>query len=68
MSKEELLAEVLRLPRSERARFAEEVLSTLEEPEEDVALAWAEELDRRAEDASAGRVRGEDWQPNSPVV
>ena len=34
VSEEEILAEVLRLPRAERARLAEEVLSNLEEPEE----------------------------------
>src|SRR5438552_223745 len=45
---EELLAEILRLPRAERARVVEEVLSSLEEPAEDVAAAWAAELERRA--------------------
>ena len=47
MSTEELLAEALRLPRSERARVAEELLSSLEESDEEVATAWAEELERR---------------------
>ena len=44
MSTEELLAQVLGLPRRERARVVEEVLASLEEPEEDVARAWASEL------------------------
>lgn len=49
MSMEELLAEVLRLPRRERARVAEELLSSLEEADEaDVAAAWAQELERRS--------------------
>ncbi|WP_438003303.1 hypothetical protein WME89_30965 [Sorangium sp. So ce321] len=40
MSTEELLAQVLLLPRHERARLAEEVLSSLEEPDaEEVAAA-----------------------------
>jgi hypothetical protein len=38
---EDLLAKVLRLPRSERARLAEQVLSSLEESDEQVAAAWA---------------------------
>jgi hypothetical protein len=37
MSTEELLAEVLRLSRTERARGAEELLSSLEEPDDEVA-------------------------------
>lgn len=61
MSTEELLAQVLRLPRGERARVAEEVLSSLEEPEEDVAAAWATELERRAREIADGRVQAVDW-------
>ena len=61
MSTEELLAQVLRLPRNERARVAGELLSTLEEPEEAVAAAWAEELDRRSRDIAEGRVKPVDW-------
>ena len=57
MSTEELLAEALRLPRSERARVAEELLSSLEESDEEVATAWAEELERRARDVAEGRVQ-----------
>ena len=61
MSTEELLAQVLRLPRVERARVADEVLSSLEEPEEDVAAAWAGELERRAHEIADGRVQPVDW-------
>ncbi len=61
MLTEELLAQVLRLPRTERARVAEEVLSSLEEPEEDVAAAWAAELERRAREIAEGRVQPVDW-------
>ena len=57
MSTEELLAEALRLPRQERARVAEELLSSLEESDEEVATAWAEELERRARDVAEGRVQ-----------
>ena len=54
--------EVLRLPRTERARLAEEVLSSLEEPEGEVAAAWAPELERRSQEISEGRVQALDWE------
>jgi putative addiction module component (TIGR02574 family) len=62
MSTDELLVEVLRLPRTERARLAEEVLSSLEESEEQVVAAWARELERRSRDISDGRVQVVNWQ------
>ena len=62
MSTEELLAQVLRLPRTERARLAEEVLSSLEEPDEQVAAAWAFELERRSREIAEGRVQSVDWE------
>ena len=65
MSTDELLAEALRLTRVDRARVAEELLSSLEESDEEVATAWATELERRSERSlkvtfrrSAGRPRG----------
>jgi putative addiction module component (TIGR02574 family) len=61
VSTEELLAQVLRLPRAERARIAEEVYSSLEEPEEEVARAWAQELERRSTEVAQGRVQPVDW-------
>jgi putative addiction module component (TIGR02574 family) len=61
MSSEELLDQVLRLPLPERARLAEEVLSSLEEPEEEVAAAWAQELERRSCELAEGRVQPVDW-------
>jgi putative addiction module component (TIGR02574 family) len=61
MLTDELLARVLGLPRSERARVAEEVLSSLEEPDDDVARAWADELRRRSRDVAEGRVQPVDW-------
>ena len=61
MSTEELLARVLRLPRTERARLAEEVLSSLEESDEQVARAWAQELERRSREIAEGRVQPVDW-------
>lgn len=59
---EELLAGILRLPRSERARVAEELLSSLEEPAEEVAAAWATELERRSQEIAEGRVQTIPWE------
>jgi len=59
---EELLAEVLRLPRAERARVVEEVLTSLEEPSDDVAAAWAAELERRSREVAEGRVQTVAWE------
>ena len=61
MSTDELLAEALRLTRVDRARVAEELLSSLEESDEDVATAWAAELERRSRDAAEGRVQTTSW-------
>ena len=62
MRTDDLLTQVLRLPRRERARVAEELLSSLEETEEEVAAAWAAELERRSREAAEGLVSLEDWQ------
>jgi putative addiction module component (TIGR02574 family) len=62
MSTEELLAQVLLLPRHERARLAEEVLSSLEEPDlEEVAAAWTGALERRAREVAEGKVQTVGW-------
>lgn len=61
MSTEELLAEALRLPRAERARVVEELLASLEEPADDVAAAWAAELERRSREVAEGRVPTVAW-------
>jgi putative addiction module component (TIGR02574 family) len=62
VSTDELLAQVLRLPRQERARIAEELLSSLEEPDDEaVAAAWAEELNRRSVEVAEGKVQTIAW-------
>jgi putative addiction module component (TIGR02574 family) len=61
MSVEELITEAMRLPQSERARLAEELLSSLEEPEEKVATGWAAELERRSQEIADGAVQLVDW-------
>ncbi len=62
MTTEDLLARVLQLPRQERARVAEELLSSLEEPEEQVAVAWARELERRSREIAEGKVQTVEWE------
>ncbi|XXX82472.1 addiction module protein [Sorangium sp. So ce134] len=62
MSTEELLAQVLLLPRHERARLAQELLSSLEEPDvEEVTAAWTGELERRSREVAEGKVQTVDW-------
>jgi putative addiction module component (TIGR02574 family) len=62
MSTEELLAEALRLTRADRARVAEELLSSLEECDEEVATAWATELERRSREIAEGHVQTISWE------
>jgi putative addiction module component (TIGR02574 family) len=61
MSMDDLLAEALRLARVDRARVAEELLSSLEESDEEVAAAWATELERRSREVAEGRVQTTSW-------
>ena len=61
MSTDDLLAEALRLSREERARIASELLSSLEETDEEVVAVWAEELLRRSADVREGRVSPVPW-------
>ena len=57
-----LLEEALQLAPSERARLAAQLLSSLEEQDEDVKAAWAAEITRRAADADAYPADEEDWR------
>jgi putative addiction module component (TIGR02574 family) len=61
-STDELLAEALRLTRVDRARVAEELLSSLEESDDEVATAWATELERRSQEIAEGRVQTTSWE------
>ena len=54
--------EALRLPRRERARVAEELLSRLEEADDEIAAAWAAELERRSREVAEGRVQTVAWE------
>lgn len=62
LSTDELLAEALRLTRVDRARVAEELLSSLEESDEEVATAWATELERRSREVAEGHVQTISWE------
>jgi putative addiction module component (TIGR02574 family) len=62
MSIDELLVEALRLPRGDRACVVQELLSTLEEPDDEVAAAWATELERRSREIAEGHVQPIDWE------
>jgi len=57
-----LLEEALQLTPSERAKLAGELLSSLEDRDEDVKAAWAAEIARRASDAEADPDDEEDWR------
>ncbi|HYO78210.1 MAG TPA: addiction module protein [Thermoanaerobaculia bacterium] len=57
-----LLEEALKLAPEERARIAAELLSSLDEADEDVKQAWAVEIARRAADAEVNPDDEEDWR------
>lgn len=61
-SVDRLLEEALQLAPNERARLAAELLSSLDEQDEDVKTAWAAEIARRAADAEADPEDEEDWR------
>ena len=57
MKREQIEAEARRLPRDERARLAEALISSLDE-EAEVEEAWAVEIRRRVEELRSGAVEG----------
>lgn len=59
----ELLAEVLRLPVTERAAFAAEVLASVDgEEDADADAAWLAEIERRGRRVLAGQSQGVPWE------
>jgi putative addiction module component (TIGR02574 family) len=62
MSTDDILTQALQLPRRDRARVAQELLSSLEEPDEAVAAAWAEELERRVRSIADGTAKLLPWE------
>lgn len=59
---ERLLEQALQLAPNERAKIAAELLSSLDEQDDDVKSAWAAEIARRAADAEADPDDEEDWR------
>ena len=57
-----LLEEALQLAPNERAKIAEELLSSLDERDGDVKSAWAAEITKRAADAETDPDDEEDWR------
>ena len=55
MTREQLEVEALNLPRDERARLAEALISSLDE-EAEIELAWQQEIRRRVAELDAGTV------------
>ena len=52
----------MQLEPTERAKLAAELLSSLDDRDEDVKSAWAAEIERRAADADADPEDEEDWR------
>jgi putative addiction module component (TIGR02574 family) len=57
-----LLEEALQLAPTDRAKIAAELLSSLEDRDDDVKAAWAAEIARRAADAEADPDDEDDWR------
>ena len=58
-----VLATALRLSLEERAELAAELLASLDgEPDEDVEVAWAAEIERRVQRLEQEGSRGRPWQ------
>ena len=57
-----LLEEALQLTPSERAKIAAELLSSLDDQDDDAKAAWAAEIARRAADAGTDPDDEEDWR------
>ena len=58
----ELLKQALELPLDERAKMAAELLKSLNETEDDVEAAWADEIQNRVAAARAGELESIDWR------
>lgn len=63
MSTEELRNAALTLPSEERAKLAQDLLRSLDEPfDSDIDAAWIAELERRARELADGSVEAVDWE------
>jgi hypothetical protein len=59
---QQVLESALQLEVDDRAKIAAELLASLEEREEEVAEAWAAEIQRRAADAVTNPDDEDDWR------
>ena len=57
VERQSLVAQLHRLAGVDRARVAEELLSSLEEPDDEVTAGWATELARRSPEVAEDRVQ-----------
>ena len=57
VSPEQLQAELLQLPPHVRARLAEALLASLDEPDSELDIAWGDEAERRADELRSGQVQ-----------
>ncbi len=58
----EILPKLLKLPTSERAELAGELIRSLDDgDDQDAAKAWALELEKRVNDVVSGKVKTESW-------
>ena len=59
---QQILAEALRLPLTERAAMAAELIASMDgDPDGDADEAWTAEIERRASRAIGGRSSGREW-------
>ena len=59
---EDLLASALKLPESERAEIAAELIASLDRTvDEEASKAWDEEIARRIEELGSGKVKCLPW-------
>ena len=54
---DELTRKARALPPEERIRLAEELLSSVQESDEEIEAAWAEEIERRLEEVESGTAK-----------
>lgn len=54
---DELSRKARALPAEERIRLAEELLSSVQESDEEIEAAWAEEIERRLEEVENGTAK-----------
>jgi hypothetical protein len=63
MTIDELLAETLSLPATQRARVAREIIASLDEASDaDAAQRWLEEIRVRAAELDGDSVKPEEWE------